>query len=330
MIRIEKKYKPISVQVEDTICDLATYDFLLFVEHDLLQFHKIKQYLNKISFSIDYFGAKITDEELNRLICSIKNSKMRNKLISEYYNYEKKMDEIIDSYNKNTSIYVLSQQYNYFPIILMKKIIGRKLQQNSASNKKASNKIINCVFDHLTNIMTNDSTNNLTNDELKIMLAKYVDSNNIIKSVINSFDIENIIIAKQIDDYSIENEKDKLKYATEFENEIEQLLIAHNIEFKTQQILQEEQTKLYGKSISTPDFLLTTPIIFDNMEVHWIDAKNYYCANNNFVQTKIRKQAKKYIENYGNGIIISPLGYSENIQKKFADKIKFAHVIDLI
>ena len=62
------------------------------------------------------------------------------------------------------------------------------------------------------------------------------------------------------------------------------------------------------------------------MEIKWIDAKNFYGANVKFVYEKIKDQTKKYINNYGNGLIIFSHGYSDNLQKKLSENIKFAHI----
>ena len=54
----------------------------------------------------------------------------------------------------------------------------------------------------------------------------------------------------------------------------------------------------YGKAISTPDFLLNTPILLDDTEIKWIDAKNFYGSDSKFIKSKILKQTKKYINKW--------------------------------
>jgi len=131
-------------------------------------------------------------------------------------------------------------------------------------------------------------------------------------------DIKNIELGLKYDNFSVVDEKKQLEDATNFEKDIEKILIKNNIKYITQEELVQEQIKKYGKAINTPDFLLKTEI--DN--INWIDAKNFYGANTKFNKNKIQKQTEKYIKEYGNGLIIFNLGYSKELSEEFKN-IKF-------
>jgi hypothetical protein len=76
--------------------------------------------------------------------------------------------------------------------------------------------------------------------------------------------------------------------------------------------LTKEQIITHGKAFSTPDFLIESELLINGNQIKWIDAKNFYGSNINFVKSKINEQTKKYINNYGNGSIIFNLGFNDS------------------
>ena len=98
-----------------------------------------------------------------------------------------------------------------------------------------------------------------------------------------------------------------------FEKEIEKILIKNNVKYKTQEILCKEQIKEHNTCISTPDFLILSKFVVNNIDIKWIDAKNFYGANNKFIISSIKKQTEKYVRLYGNGIIVFKLGCNEKL-----------------
>ena len=158
-----------------------------------------------------------------------------------------------------------------------------------------------------------------------ILLLQQIFDNDKIKQYINNKNVnlsnygkENIDLALQTDCFSITDEKTQLEESLQFEKKIEKILKYHNIKFKTQDDLTQEQITKYGKAVNTPDFLLEKPY----KNIHWIDAKNFYGANTKFNYKKIAKQTQKYIDSYGSGCIIFNLGFSEELASKFKN-IKF-------
>jgi hypothetical protein len=128
-------------------------------------------------------------------------------------------------------------------------------------------------------------------------------------------DKEQLNIAIENDIYALINQDTIQNDAILFENNIQCLLEKNKIKFKTQVELTHEQIKLYGYPKSTPDFLLdkNEELYFNDVKINWIDAKNFYGSNIDFIKNKIKKQIKKYINNYGSGCIIFSLGYNEKL-----------------
>ena len=124
-------------------------------------------------------------------------------------------------------------------------------------------------------------------------------------------DYEQFKLAKRHDAFALVNQDEVAEKANLFEEAIANVLDIHNILYSTQAELVEEQTKIYGKPINTPDFLIKTPIKINGFEVNWIDAKNFYGANVKFIKDSLIDQTKKYIDTYGPGCVVYKLGFND-------------------
>jgi hypothetical protein len=129
-------------------------------------------------------------------------------------------------------------------------------------------------------------------------------------SNVSEIDFTQFKIASNYDNYYQLNQQDVSKESKEFEIKIEDILKKHDIKYQTQDDLVIEQTKIYGKPINTPDFLIKSDLIINDKKVNWIDAKNFYGSKTKFVINRIKKQIKKYISSYGTGCIIFNYGYN--------------------
>ncbi len=151
---------------------------------------------------------------------------------------------------------------------------------------------------------------------MRVILLK-TNSKEKVKKIFNNpeslseYDYEQFNIAKENDDFALINQDETLKRATDFEKQIEEILIKNNIKYKTQEQLTEKQIKSHGKAFSTPDFLIESDLRINEQTIKWIDAKNFYGSDVNFVKSKINVQTQKYLNNYGNGSIIFNLGFNE-------------------
>jgi hypothetical protein len=128
---------------------------------------------------------------------------------------------------------------------------------------------------------------------------------------LNNFDIIQLFKAIKYDYYAPLNDNHVLKLSMQFEYKIEKILIKNNIKYKTQETLTKEQIKEYGRPINTPDFLIMSKVYINNIKINWIDAKNFYGANINFIKKKIIEQQTRYYNFYGSGCIIFNLGFNE-------------------
>ena len=130
--------------------------------------------------------------------------------------------------------------------------------------------------------------------------------------LLNDYDYEQFLIAKENDDFALVNQDTIQEHAMNFEKQLEEILIKNKVKYKTQEDLTQEQIKSHGKAFCTPDFLIESELTINGNQIKWIDAKNFYGSNTNFVKSKINEQTKKYIKNYGNGSIVFNLGFNES------------------
>jgi hypothetical protein len=134
-------------------------------------------------------------------------------------------------------------------------------------------------------------------------------------NMLNSHDLEQLNLAIDSDEYALIDNSKISKESENFEKEVEEFLKSHNIKYKTQEELVEEQTKIYGHATNTPDFLIKSDFIINNYKINWIDAKNFYGANVPFIKDKIKKQTEKYLKTWGSGAVVFSLGSNEKLKQ---------------
>lgn len=133
------------------------------------------------------------------------------------------------------------------------------------------------------------------------------------KNLISTYDTKQLNLAIENDEYALINQNSILQESENFEKKIEKLLLKINVKYKTQNDLVLEQIKKYGKAINTPDFLIISDFYINNTKINWIDAKNYYGSNTNFLKLSLKKQISKYINEYGTGCVIYKLGFNSSL-----------------
>lgn len=211
-----------------------------------------------------------------KTIHSIRSEYTKNLIIKQHHIISNNIANIAKKYNSN-NILELSKSYNFPPVMLLKMIfIHQKYTKND-------------INDAFLNVQKNIL--NLQQNDLKQMQ-----------------------IAIKNDCFSLIDTKKQLEQSLLFEKRIEKILKKHNIAYKTQEELSEEQMKVYGRAISTPDFLLESDLYVNNVKINWIDAKNYYLTCTKFSQKKIQKQINKYIKLYGSGAIVCKLGACDSLE----------------
>lgn len=194
--------------------------------------------------------------------------------------------------------------------------VKNKMIKNHPSLVKNTNKIINDYNNKTPILEISKKYDGSPLNIMRVILLKTNSKEKVKKifnnpSSLNEYDYEQFNSAKNNDDFALVNQDETLKKATEFEKQIEKILIKNKISYKTQEELAQEQIKTHGKPFSTPDFLIESELIINDREIKWIDAKNFYGSNVKFVKSKIEEQTKKYLNNYGNGCIIFNLGFNE-------------------
>ena len=63
----------------------------------------------------------------------------------------------------------------------------------------------------------------------------------------------------------------------------------------------------------TPDILFLDHVEINGQPVAWIDAKQFYGADEGFQRKKMLKQMMRYINEWGSGAIVFRHGFSENL-----------------
>jgi hypothetical protein len=127
-------------------------------------------------------------------------------------------------------------------------------------------------------------------------------------------DEKQLEIGASNDLYALINQDEVLKKSNNFEFSIQNILDSLGIKYKTQNELAIEQIKELNKAINTPDFLILDDLIINGNKIKWIDAKNFYGLNNQYIKKRIKHQTKKYLDEWGSGAIIFNLGFCSELK----------------
>lgn len=260
------------------------------IERKILKHAMIKGDYNKLSQKHeDFLNNKIIkyNKKYNinltiDIIRSIRSANIKDKIIKSHHTLLNNANTIYNEYKtESMSILDLSKKYDYSPMSIFRAML----------KIKGLNKL-----------------------QIKQILKNPTISNSISKR-----DYAQLELATKNDYFVTINQSNQLKKATEFEEKIASFLDSHDIKYKTQEELSEQQIKLHGKPINTPDFLIIDNLFINNKQIKWIDAKNFYGANTFMIRKKTKKQIQKYINSFGPGSIIFSLGFSEHLH--FANTI---------
>lgn len=234
--------------------------------------------------------------------------------------YAKISDKEISSLEKEFVNNITYQKYN-ITIDLIKSIrssfIKNKMINKHFSLIQNTNKIIKDYNEQKSILQISKKYDGSPLNILRIILSNNNSKEKVKKmfnkpELLNEYDFKQFLIAKENDDFALVNQNEILDKANLFEEDIGKILSKNNINYKTQEILAQEQIKLYGKPINTPDFLIDGTLKINDKEIKWIDAKNFYGSDIKFVKSKINEQTQKYIKTFGNGCIIFKLGFNDS------------------
>jgi len=263
----------------------------------------IENKIVEILFDCEYPYGEITDEIFNKiividgnliinLICSLKKSIILNNQLIRYSKTISKITQITNDYlNKN--IIQISNKYGSSPLNIMRMILKHRGLTNKEISKlfKNPDKMNDYDKEQFELGFENDKYGFV--NEIKIKDA----------SIIFEEDIEKILIEKGV------------KYKTEEQLHIEEKEKINNIKIN-KELSNDENTDKLREPFITPDFVILSELYINNEKVNWIDAKNFYGANTDFIKKNIKKQSRKYVEQLGNGCIIFKYGFSSKLNFK--------------
>jgi hypothetical protein len=126
----------------------------------------------------------------------------------------------------------------------------------------------------------------------------------------DEYDRKQLHLAMSIDASNAANQRAATLVAQQKEDEL-YALFKSLVKCKSQTDLQDEQIIKYGRPISTPDVLFLEPVYINDVQVHWIDYKNYVISGVHYARNL--KQVDGYNATYGPGAICTGLVYLEGI-----------------
>jgi hypothetical protein len=131
---------------------------------------------------------------------------------------------------------------------------------------------------------------------------------------LNKYDREQVLLAEKNDIVSNLNQDNQQLKSEKYEEKIKHFLDKKNIKYKVQEELVKEQINNKGYVYATPDFLLNEKIVINDYIVNWIEVKNFYGTNINFMTKKIQKQINKYYNIWGTGCLVYRYGVYKNLK----------------
>jgi hypothetical protein len=207
-------------------------------------------------------GAMISVEQAG----AIRNVVIKEKIIKNFRRINMQISRIAKKYASGTCITMLSAQYDFPPLSLLRGIFLHMKYDPAAIYSVFANK--------------KDPRSALSGRDL----AQY--------NMAEKGDVESIFNQQASAELAAANEKTFVDY-----------FVSLGIELYTQDMLAETQNKEYGRAVLTPDILFKDQVFINGMRVWWIDYKDYIGTNIKFLLASNMKQAAKYANEWGPGAI---------------------------
>lgn len=262
------------------------------------------------------------DSNIEKYICSKLD-------LSPYKSYSKMSDEEIDKiYNKvinkfkSTSSTLSTRLPEYFCPEIILSIRANLMRSHMIINhKKVLNQEKKIINDYNNGMGVLELSTKYDGSPLNILrlvfASKYKKKLTQLirnKKILSPQDISQLDLAISNDLYALINQDEVLKKSTDFELKIQKILDKLGIRYKTQEQLAQEQIEESEKATNTPDFLILDDLWINEQKINWIDAKNFYGLNTQYLKKRIKHQTKKYINAWGSGSIIFSLGFSSGLR----------------
>lgn len=131
------------------------------------------------------------------------------------------------------------------------------------------------------------------------------------------YDIEQQKKAMTHDIQSPLMQKVSKKRADRFEARMIKFFEREGVRLKDEKTLVQEQIEEYGRPMFTVDlWFADNPIIINGHLVHWIECKNYMLTDNKLFLPSVRKQVRKYRDQWGSGAIAFSKGFTCDLDEK--------------
>ena len=261
------------------------------------------------------------DSNIEKYICSKLDltpyksySKMSDKEIDKIYN------KVINKFKLSTSSTCIGLPKYFCPEIILSIRANLMRSHMICNHKKVVSLGPMIINDYNNGIGVLELSSKYDGSPLNILRLVYASKykkklTQLIKSnkFLSSKDTTQLDLAILNDLYALINQDKVLKKSTEFEQSIQEILDKLSVKYKTQEQLTQEQIEETDKATNTPDFLILDDLWINGKKINWIDAKNFYGLNTQYLKKRIKHQTKKYIDAWGTGSIIFSLGFSSEL-----------------
>jgi hypothetical protein len=107
------------------------------------------------------------------------------------------------------------------------------------------------------------------------------------------------------------------KRADRFEAKMIKFFKKQGVKLKDEKDLVKEQIAQYGRPMWTVDlWFADNPIIINGTKIYWIECKNYMLTDNRLFLPSVRKQVRKYRDQWGPGAIAFSKGFTCELNEK--------------
>lgn len=208
---------------------------------------------------------------------SIRNIILKDKIIKGYSRMNSRIINISQQYKKGTEIMQLSHEHDFPPLNLLRGIFLH-------GGYKAS--------------------------EVYAVFANKEDP----QKLLHGRDLSQYKIALSNDAESTFNIQKVAKIGADNEESFVKFFQDAGIGLKTQDELTREQIEQHGRAVVTPDILFTSRVFINNIEVKWIDYKDYVGTTIHFLYSSNAEQANRYVTKWGPGALCYHHGFINDLK----------------
>lgn len=219
------------------------------------------------------YGSEISVDQAT----SIRHIILKDKIIRGYGRMNIRMAKMAAEYDRSSGdILALSAKYDFPPLNLLRGIFLHKNMPSGSIYSVFANK----------------------EDPAKLLSGR---------------DLQQYHSAERNDAESTFNQRLVASIADENERAVTEYFRTLDIDLVDQDHLVEEQTKLYGRAVLTPDILFVDPVVINGVSIKWIDYKDYIGTSTSFLYKSNSAQAAKYHAKWGMGALCFHRSFVSNL-----------------